>query len=194
MSCTAIFWEVSKGSRKKARIIASGASNGGCNVADEKGRDFMTGMLLLTFSLAMYFFIMPNQIGCSSVRMYTPPSLFPKLCLWGIALGGAGLMFRGRKVLRNLGPFLVFWPPHRLGARLNLKLMVLVLINVAYAFTLEQLGFLFSTGLVLALQLWLLGVSAVRAIAIISLAVPVCILLVFSIVLGVRLPSGFLPF
>jgi hypothetical protein len=163
-------------------------------VADEKGRDFMTGMLLLTFSLAMYFFIMPNQIGCSSVRMYTPPSLFPKLCLWGIALGGAGLMFRGRKVLRNLGPFLVFWPPHRLGARLNLKLMVLVLINVAYAFTLEQLGFLFSTGLVLALQLWLLGVSAVRAIAIISLAVPVCILLVFSIVLGVRLPSGFLPF
>lgn len=139
----------------------------------------ITGILLILFGL--FIIIVASQIPNPNLENDVGPRIFPYISGIGLIFCGAGIALKkeekGKPYLTSEG-----WK----------RLMVMAVVVVLYAISLNLLGFLIATPIVLYATIRILGMNpkAYLKTVIVSVAMTAIIYAVFEKVLSVMLPSG----
>lgn len=141
-------------------------------------QDVLAGTVLIVFSGLAFLLTMSFREVPAMLSQNVPPTFFPRLVLGIIALLSLALIGRGlgraREVKTKVRPT-VF--------------LTAGLISLSVAL-LQTLGMMLTTFLLAVVLPICWGERRFLRIAIVSLGLPVCVHLVFSVALGVRFPGG----
>ena len=143
--------------------------------------DRKIGLGLLVFSALIYFVVIPREIDASTSGLRgLNPAFMPKLLTILLAGFSGLLIFTGKPAEseEDSAP----------GSRKNVWLTLAFL--VFYAYAIEPLGYLLSTGVTLAGFLCFFGTRKVWVIGAVSLTVPFALYWFFGKIMLVMLPAG----
>lgn len=139
--------------------------------------------VLLIFSAALLFWIIPNEVPDSSFGEVLTPRDFPKFI--ALLIGTVALLLIGRTVTAaaTTVPFpSQFW--HSIGA--------ILAVTLAYIIAIPFIGYYVTTTIALAILFRLVGVRSVKRIVVCSIGTGLAIYLGLTVGLGVHFPHGVL--
>ncbi len=155
-------------------------------------RYLMNGELLvsiLILAVGIMFAVMANQFGIEIEPDYPGPKLFPFIACFGLIVCGTGMFFQSLKKIREQRGERFF------SVKSWVKLGITMVILVAYAILLHTLGYFLATPLAsFALVTYFAHEEQIRLIQriLFSAVFTTVIYLVYSVLFGLRLPSGLL--
>jgi putative tricarboxylic transport membrane protein len=144
-------------------------------------RDMVAGVLLIAIGIAVSLWAIRLQVG---TLLRPLPGFFPLLVGSGIVALSVILFFRG---WRGGGK-----APRPYGDWQRPAIMVAGL--AVYALILAPVGYILSTIFIAAVTLRVLGLRSWKVIGLSSVVLSVTVYLVFTRLLDVQLPAGFLSF
>ena len=140
---------------------------------------------IIGMGLSVTFFVI--TLGFRQFRnVPIGPEFFPRWLTIGLFLCSAALFIKSIRAPSSRSPTLSLFDK---GIQ---RMIIAVAITVAYAFSWIYLGFLVSTPLGLFGFMFLLGFRKYRLMIIYSFSATLVIFFLFSYVLNIRMPMGFL--
>jgi putative tricarboxylic transport membrane protein len=148
--------------------------------------DIISGLLFVVFSTGVYLIALQLPPG----RGNAPgPAFFPELtAVLGVVVGLAICVRAAVALRRRAGS-----PTRRVtGDSVGdaLRLALLLAVSIAYVVGLRPVGFLIASGLFLVVSLLILGERRVLILVLVPAGLTGVIHLVFTSLLGLRLPAG----
>ena len=142
----------------------------------------MGGIALFLFAIILLFWIIPTQVR--DVDTFgVSPQFFPKVLGYILLVLSVWLFIDG--CLKKTVPDQKIY-------KINVKEIKLVLITliimVVYILTIELLGYLIATIMVLGILMWIYGQRNLRIVILISILLPIIISQFFTRFLHLRLP------
>ena len=153
-------------------------------------RELITAISVLVASLAIIFYVIPNNIDLDQEFELASlsPAFFPNLAAWIIAalacLHIVNTLLEKKKAVPGDGEQEWLSPSEERSAYKSAFVIVL------YFFAMKYVGFLISTALVLAVLFVLQGIKKPLRVILISILVTVGVFLFFFYVMQVHFPKG----
>ena len=148
--------------------------------------DQISGLILIAFTLLVYFVLIPTQIPPD--RMGLSSSFFPKFSVIVIAGLSVILFFKALFSKNSEGEEVIF----RMAKESAIRAVTIFSFMVSYMFLLHLIGFLISTPLFLAILLYYSGQRSWCVILPLIILVPAVLYAFFTFGMKLVLPQGIL--
>lgn len=155
-----------------------------------KYSNIIQGLILLSTGLVLYYFIIPWQIPFTEAWVEMSSTFFPKIGAGLLVFLATLLTINNIRLLKKGSSY----ESIETNTTQRGNLLAGILTCFGYVFLMNFLGFLIATFLILIALMYLLGQRNLKIIIPIAVSFTALIYYVFSKVLNILLPEGFLSF